>query len=71
MPAQRLAQSFSAELRSSRLPLHAAPASARLGQAFVRLATYLFRLWWWSLRSHLADRYLLPRDLAVGPPPRF
>jgi hypothetical protein len=71
MPAQRLAQSFSAEPRSSRLPLHAAPASARLDQASVRLATYLFQLWWWSLRRHVADRNLLPLDEAAGPPPRF
>jgi len=71
MPAQRLAQSFSADPRCSRLPLQAAPKSARLDQAFVRLMTYLFRLWWWSLRSHVADRNLLPRDEAVGPPPRF
>ena len=71
MPAQRLAQSLSAEPRCSRLPLQAAPHPARLDQAFVRLTIYAFRLWWWSLRSHLADRYLLPCDLAVGPPPRF
>lgn len=71
MPAQRLAQSFSAEPRFSRLPLPAGPTSVRLDQASVRLATYLFRLWWWSLRSHVADRNFLPRDEAVGPPPRF
>ncbi len=71
MPAQRLAQSFSADPRRSRLPLRAAPTSARLDQAFVRLATYLGQLWWWSLRSHVADRHFLPRDQAVGPPPRF
>ena len=71
MPAQRLAQSLSAAPRCSRLPLQAAPTSARLDQASVRLATYLVRLWWWSLRRHVADRNLLPRDQATGPPPRF
>lgn len=71
MSAQRLAQSFSAAPRRSRLPLRAAPTAARLDQAFVRLATYLGRLWWWSVLSHMADRHLLPRDEIVGPPPRF
>jgi hypothetical protein len=71
MPAQRLAQSFSAEPRCSRLPLHAAPISVRLDQASVRLVTYLFRLWWWSLRRHVADRNFLPREEVAGPPPRF
>jgi hypothetical protein len=71
MPAPRLAQSFSAEPRRSRIPLCAAPKSARLDQALVRLATYLGRLWWWSLRSHVADRNILPRHEAAGPPPRY
>ncbi len=66
-----LAQTPTADRRSSLLPLLAAPSSARLDQAFVRLATYLFAFWWWSLRSHVADRHFLPRDRAVGPPPRF
>lgn len=25
--------------------------------------------WWWLLRAHVVDRHLLPRDLALGPPP--
>jgi hypothetical protein len=32
---------------------------------------YLAAFWWWSLRCNVADRHLLPRDEAVGPPPRF
>jgi hypothetical protein len=71
MSSQRLAQISSAERRCSRLPLQAAPHPARLDQAFVRLAAYLCAFWWWSLRSHVANLHFLPRDRAVGPPPRF
>ena len=70
MSAQRLAQISPAERRFSRLPLQASPQSAHLGQASVRLAAFLCACWW-SLRSHVANIHLLPRDQAVGPPPRL
>jgi hypothetical protein len=67
MPAQRLAQTLVADRRPSVLPPRAAPISARLGRALVRLVA----LWWWAVRWHVASLHGLPRDEAVGPPPKL
>jgi hypothetical protein len=63
MVAARLAQPAPRNPRG-RVPwaLAAGLPTAALRQAWAHL--------WWSVRTHMADLHALPRDEAVGQPPR-